>query len=109
MSTYCEFWFVLLVPALLVGRVALGRRLRLTSSSRRCLSVIRAADKLSRFVRISMWEKAIVTFQTLAIVVREVPARGIVDERALGAALLAEALRVHLADLLRVGGWLSRL
>jgi len=50
-----------------------------------------------------MWEKAIVALQTLAVVVREVPTRGIVDERALGVALLAEALRVHLADLLRVG------
>ena len=78
-------WVILLVLALLlVSRIALGRRLRLTSSIRRCLSVISAADELS------------------GLVIRGVVlAERIVNHRAL-VVLVAEAFQVHLAHLIRI-------
>ena len=103
-------WIVLLVLALvLVSRIALGRRLQLTSSIRRCLGVIAAADKLSGLVGISVREKASVTLEALAVVLREVPARGIANHGALRVALLAEALGVHHADFLGVCKKFTRL
>ena len=42
-----------------------------------------------------MGKEAFVAFETLAIVLTGVPARGVVDHRTLGVALLAESLRIH--------------
>ena len=101
MSPSLESWIFVLGRAILVLRLALGRRLRLTSSIRWCLGVILAIVNLSQSVMVSMRKEALLTSPALAIGGVMLAGR-IVNHRALVMTFVAEAFQVHLAHLIRI-------